>query len=352
MKKLILLLGICFLLVTPSLKALDHLQFITADSKDRKSTHTHSYTAQNEGELKEAITLTEREIETFRKKYPRAPVHILSLSSSNFKGSGKSVDLLAKELAPKNSKLFKETIHTPETLSDKSKSNYVFTVVRGIMIGGVVTLTLVITKDIAPLIAAPIGILSGAMSGFLQLYNQKYLTWLRSQGWFKLTAETTSMIRTYAKESMVLLIYMGAIHGGMVSLGIKPDLISTEVMLNMVKGVGLSLYSETFWNVINADLTKKAITKNPESIKKYRLISNGSALTLSVLITAVQVMDLAGVPLGTVLYGIIGAGAMGVYSWKCMDTKAFMESVRTKVSAFLSHPCRVLRRSGKDNHVN
>ena len=215
-----------------------------------------------------------------------------------------------------------------DLLPKSSMYNHVFTIIRGITIGTTVTFTLVISKNTAPLMAAPIGLLAGSMSATLQFFNQQYLSWLRSKNWLGITKKRSSISHTYAKDSMVILTYMSVLHMGMVALDIKPELFSLSVATDILRTVALSVYSESTWSIINADILKKAINKKPLKEKHYRHYSNAFALFQSMIITGIQVMDLAGLPIGSVALGTVGISGLAVYLWKCADLNKLTQQAR------------------------
>ncbi len=327
------------LLNSPKKQKNNNQQAIRDDEDNRNNSKLQTFTNKHRRLLKSRL-----------KRFRKQGITVRRLLSDHDLKSLASHDLT--DLKSIAEKIGKDTVpiyanpKNKDLLPKSSMYNHVFTIIRGITIGTTVTFTLVISKNTAPLMAAPIGLLAGSMSATLQFFNQQYLSWLRSKSWFGITKERSSLPQTYVKDSMVILTYMSVLHMGMVALDIKPELFSLSVVTDILRTVALSVYSESTWSIINADILKKAINKKPHKEKQYRRYSNAFALFQSMIITGIQVMDLAGLKIGSISLGTVGIGGFAVYLWKCANLNKLTQQARELWKQYIARPCNgLLRRS-------
>ena len=156
------------------------------------------------------------------------------------------------------------------------------------------------------------GAVPGALSGVLQYFNRAYLYWLRHDGWVRPRARQATLLQSYAKDAVVIGGYLLLVHAGLVAMGLQPEAWSSEVASGLASTLALSVYSETVWFVVNADITS-AIGSWTGSDELASRLSDGFSVAQSAVVTGIQVACVGGSDQAMGSFGLLGTVGLVFY---------------------------------------
>ncbi len=220
------------------------------------------------------------------------------------------------------------------------RSNLAKAAIRFSLNSTLVAITLIQVEALPPVTSALLGICAGGMSFMLMAGNDLYKSFLASPFWTKLPtrgylkqlreeAEASEENVTYrelkhtgmgaVKDCFIIVGYLGVFQAVALSLGVVPESWA-ELSMSFIKATGLSLTTETTFNLLNGRLTQRAIENIPaehpdsaEAERVYRKLSATAAFIQSPVLTVFQILASLGSPLGR--SALVVASVVGVTSY-------------------------------------
>jgi hypothetical protein len=226
------------------------------------------------------------------------------------------LELIPSEKLP--TELRSELQTSPLLGSKNSSFDYVLVATRGLINGTSITLGYIFNFGAPIEWALMPGLLGATMSASLQIFHAKVSHWVKHKskpknifdlrGFFTVREnEKASFVESFfIKQFSVNIIYLNALEFVSGLLQIQPELFSSRPFLS----AALSLPSEGFWVVANAQLTERMVTQFPHRAKLIWHLSKVGAVFISGLSTFGSVMFLmkkAWAPYVSVSMGALGA---------------------------------------------
>jgi hypothetical protein len=222
-----------------------------------------------------------------------------------------------------------------------NRSRGVLTLLRTVVSGVTVGLTVSVSMGANWQTAITMGTIGGLYPGWLQWHNDTYLDWLAGNRWFwwkkpSTPEERAGFIHGFAKRAATTAAYALMLNFGFQMMGVGPDVMTPESLGSMALMVGSNVYSTAAWQQLNHEMTEYAVARRSGREPLYRFYSGVGSLALSIVSTVGNVLDLAGGPYGTILAGVVGTAGIGAYGvWRIVP------KVRAAVELF-PDVCRVL----------
>jgi hypothetical protein len=194
-------------------------------------------------------------------------------------------------------KLVGEELKKPESpLKNSSNYRIKYSIVRGLISFSAVTATVMLDRHANFGAAAVQGASAGVWSFGMQYWNKEFLAWLASDG----------RLSPFMKKAVSSTIYAALLHSGLATTGLAKEWVSLAVVKKVAKAVALSLFTQTYWQMLNHRWTKAAIEANPENEAIYRRNSARGSLLQSVVAVVNNSLNVSESNAGVVLTGLVG----------------------------------------------
>ncbi len=181
-----------------------------------------------------------------------------------------------------------------------------YSLVRGGLSFAAVTATVMLDSHSSFWPAAVQGSLAGVWSAGMQYWNKEFLAWLASDGWLSLEPAQPGKGRPFLKKAVSSTVYAALLHSGLASTGLAKEWVSPKVIKKITKAVGLSIFTQTYWQTLNHRWTREAIARNPGREALYRKNSARGSLIQSLISVVNNALNISDSPAGILLTGAVG----------------------------------------------